>query len=194
MRAVVVYESMYGNTHAIANCIAEGLRDKACDVTVVPVGQATDELLAPPDLLVVGGPTHVHTLPRPSTRKAAAEAAAKPGSGLSLEPGAVGPGLREWLYELRPGDGAVAAAFDTRMDGPTLFTGQASHGIAQRLRRRGYRVLSPVQSFTVSKQNVLDPAQAERARTWGAALAFSAGPYRRALPKAARSGSRSFRP
>lgn len=184
MRAVIVYESMYGNTHAVANCIAEGMRDKACDVTVVAVGQATKDLLGHPDLLVVGGPTHVHALPRPSTRKAAAEAAAKPGSGLTLEPGAIGAGLREWLHDLLPGDGAVAAAFDTRMDGPTLFTGQASHGIAQRLRRRGYRVLTPVQSFVVSKQNVLDPAQAERARTWGAALAFSAGPFRHTAPTA----------
>jgi flavodoxin len=39
MRALVVYESMYGNTHIVANCIAEGLRDKACDVTVMPVNR-----------------------------------------------------------------------------------------------------------------------------------------------------------
>ena len=44
MRAVIVYESMYGNTHAVANSVAEGLRDEACDVTVVPVGKATKEL------------------------------------------------------------------------------------------------------------------------------------------------------
>ena len=27
MKAVVVYESMYGNTHSIASAIAEGLRE-----------------------------------------------------------------------------------------------------------------------------------------------------------------------
>ena len=69
MRAVIVYESMYGNTHAVANSVAEGLRDEACDVTVVPVGRATEELTGHCDLLVVGGPTHMHGLPRPSTRK-----------------------------------------------------------------------------------------------------------------------------
>ena len=184
MRVLVVYESMYGNTHAVANSVAEGLRDKACDVTVVPVGRATEELIRHCDLLVVGGPTHVHGLPRPSTRRAAAEAAEKPDSRLALEPGALGPGLREWLDGLVPLRGIPAAAFDTRMEGPALFTGQASHGIAQRLRRRGYRIVGKVQSFLVSKQNVLGPAEAERARTWGAALAFTAGPFRHATPTA----------
>jgi hypothetical protein len=184
MRAVVVYESMYGNTHAVANLVAEGMRNEACDVTVVPVGRATAELIGHCDLLVVGGPTHVHSLPRPSTRKSAAEAAGKPGSGLTLEPGLPGPGLREWLHDLKPVNGAAAAAFDTRMDGPVLFTGQASRIIAQQLRRRSYRVLTPLQSFTVSKQNVLDASQTERARTWGVALAFAAGPFLRARSSA----------
>src|SRR5262245_12202685 len=122
MRAVVVYESMYGNTHAVANSVAEGLRDKACDVTVVPVSRVREALATPCDLLVVGGPTHVHALSRPSTRRAAAEAADKPGSGLTLEPGALGSGLREWLRDVTPRSGTLAAAFDTRMDGSALFT------------------------------------------------------------------------
>ena len=44
MRALIVYESLYGNTHIIANSIAEGLRDKACDVLIVPVTRATAEM------------------------------------------------------------------------------------------------------------------------------------------------------
>lgn len=177
MRAVVVYESMYGNTHAVANSVAQGLRGEACDVTVVPVSRATADLIGHCDLLVVGGPTHVHGLSRPSTRKSAAAAAGQPGSELTLEPGALGPGLREWLHGLSPVDGVAAAAFDTRMDGPVLFTGQASRGIAQQLRHHGYQVLTPRHSFLVSKQNVLDRSEGERARTWGEALAFAAGPF-----------------
>ena len=64
-RVVIVYESMYGNTHVVANCVAEALRHQACDVTVVPVGKATKELLGHCDLLVVGAPTPVHGLPWP---------------------------------------------------------------------------------------------------------------------------------
>jgi hypothetical protein len=178
MRAVIVYESIYGNTHAVANSVAEGLGDEACDVTVVPVSRATEELTGHCDLLVVGGPTHMHGLPRRFTRKLAAEAAGQPGSRLTLEPGALGPGLREWLHGLTAVDGVTAAAFDTRKDGPVLFTGQASRTIAQQLRRRGYRVLTPWHSFPVSKQNGLDASQAERARTWGQALAFTASSSR----------------
>lgn len=47
MRAVVVYESMYGNTHTIANAIGEELRS-VTDVIVVPVDGA-DAALAVED-------------------------------------------------------------------------------------------------------------------------------------------------
>src|SRR5512142_1600343 len=99
MRALIVYESLYGNTHIVANCVAEGLRDKAFDVTVVPVSRAAAELAGGTDLLVVGGPTRMHRMSSGATRRMAANAAAKPGSGLTLEPGATGAGLREWLHE-----------------------------------------------------------------------------------------------
>ncbi len=84
MRAVVVYESMYGNTHLIADAIAEGLNGPGDDVTVVSVHEATRAVLEGADLFVAGGPTHVHSLTRPSTRKAAVDATEKPDSGLAL--------------------------------------------------------------------------------------------------------------
>ena len=99
MRAVVVYESMYGNTHLVAEAIGAGL-GTAIDVTVVPVSQAGQAVLAGADLVVVGGPTHVHGMSRESTRKAAVETADKPDSELKAEPGALGPGLREWFGSL----------------------------------------------------------------------------------------------
>ena len=96
MRAVVVYESMYGNTHLIADAIGAGL-STAFDVRVVPVSTAWPEVVADADLVVVGGPTHVHGMSRASTRKAAVEAADKPVGGLKVEPDVMGPGLREWF-------------------------------------------------------------------------------------------------
>ena len=59
MRVVIVYESMFGNTHLIADAIAEGLAP-GNEVTVVPVAQAGRELLDGADLVVAGGPTHIH--------------------------------------------------------------------------------------------------------------------------------------
>jgi flavodoxin len=59
MRALVVYESMYGNTHVVAGNIADGLR-ATYEVTLVPVAEVTAELVAGTDLLVAGAPTHMH--------------------------------------------------------------------------------------------------------------------------------------
>ena len=70
MRALVVYESMYGNTHLVADAIAVGLAPLGA-VEVVPVGGATDAVLAGADLLVVGGPTHVHGMSSAMSRKGA---------------------------------------------------------------------------------------------------------------------------
>lgn len=63
MRAVVVYESMYGNTHRIAEAIGAGL-DAPFDVGVVPVAEVSPVVLADAGLVVVGGPTHVHGVSR----------------------------------------------------------------------------------------------------------------------------------
>jgi hypothetical protein len=181
MRAVVVYESMYGNTHLVADAIGAGLRP-AFDVTVVPVAQAGPAVLADADLVVVGGPTHVHGMSRASTRKAAVEAADKPDSGLAIEPGAEGLGLREWFGSLGHYP-ARAAAFDTRMQGPAAFTGRASKGVTRLLRAHGFDVAMPPESFLVTKQNQLVADESTRAREWGAKLAAGAARSREPSPQ-----------
>ncbi len=169
MKAVVVYESMYGNTHIVANAIGEGLGN-AVDVSVVPVDLATRELLASADLVVVGGPTHVHGMSRESTRHAALEAAEKPGKELELDPDAEGEGLREWFDGLDALD-ARAAAFDTRMPGPAVLTGRASKGIVRKLRHLGAPVVAEPTSFLVTKESHLAADQEQAAREWGRELA-----------------------
>ena len=167
MRAVVVYESMYGNTHLVADAIANGLIDVA-DVDVVPVGQATPELLANADFVVVGGPTHVHGMSRASTRKVAVEAVQK-AEELALDRDAPGPGLREWFDSL-PQFSGKAAAFDTRADAPAVVTGRASKGIARQLRRHGFKLLAPPESFLVTKTNELVAGEVARAEIWAVHL------------------------
>ena len=169
MRAVVVYESMYGNTHLIAEAIGAGL-STVFDVRVVPVVQASPEVLADADLVVVGGPTHVHGMSRAATRKAAVEAAGKPAGGLTAEPDALGPGLREWLGSLSRYP-VKAAAFDTRMHGPAALTGRASKGVTRLLREHGFDVAAEPESFLVTKQDRLEPHETARAREWGTNLA-----------------------
>ena len=172
MRALVVFESMYGNTRVIASNIANGLR-ASHEVTVVPVAGATRELIATADLLVVGGPTHMHGMSNAASRRMAAEAARKEGSGLTMDPDVGGPGLREWLNGLGDGHGP-AAAFDTRINGVAVFTGQAGRGIARLLRQHGYALLTAPEGFLIGKQNTLLDGEDSRARSWGSALGTAA--------------------
>ena len=100
MRALIVYESMYGNTHVVANHIADGLRPQF-EVDVVSAEQATPERIAAADLLVVGGPTHVHGMSSEKSRKAAKDSLSKPGTDLRLDADAESEGLRDWFHGLR---------------------------------------------------------------------------------------------
>jgi hypothetical protein len=168
MRALVVYESQYGNTHQVAEAIGEALCPVA-DVDVVSIHEATRELVEAADLLVVGGPTHVHGTSRPSTRAAAAEAVPGPSGDLALDPSAPGDGVREWLEALVPLRGR-AAAFDTRVDMPALVTGRASKAIAKELHRHGLELVCEPESFLVTKQTHLVGGELERAHAWGRAL------------------------
>jgi menaquinone-dependent protoporphyrinogen IX oxidase len=175
MRALVVYESMYGNTHEIAGSIADGLQSNY-EVTLVPVAKATAELVAEADLLVAGAPTHMHGLSSIATRQMAARAAAKDGSELRVDPDADGPGLPEWLKDLGHRDG-LAAAFDTRINGVPVITGRASRAIARLLKRHGYRLVAAPESFLVSWENTLLAGEAARARQWGMTLGAASKAY-----------------
>jgi menaquinone-dependent protoporphyrinogen IX oxidase len=172
MRTVIVYESMYGNTRLVADAIASGL-GPASETVVVPVAEARPGLLDGAGLVVVGGPTHAHGMSRAATRKGAAEAAAKPGGRLTLDPGAKGPGLRDWLADLGRVSGP-AAAFDTRIEGPAILTGQASKGIARLLRKHGLTLAAKPESFLVTRDNQLRQGEEDRARAWGRELASRA--------------------
>ncbi|MCU0261675.1 MAG: flavodoxin domain-containing protein [Ilumatobacteraceae bacterium] len=170
MRAVVVYESMFGNTHVVADHIAEGMRPDH-DVTVVPVDEATAEVLAGVELLVVGGPTHAHGMVSEASRTSAVEMAHRPGSGLELDPDAEGEGLRHWFHHLPKLPGVRAAAFDTRMGSVSpIVSGRASKGIAKRLRHHGLELAADPESFLVDKENHLIEGEALRAREWGESL------------------------
>jgi menaquinone-dependent protoporphyrinogen IX oxidase len=172
MRVVIAFESMFGNTRLVAESIAAGVVDAGGVADILPVRAVTAASLEHADLFVVGAPTHVHGLPRPSTRKGADDMAHKPGVGFVLEPAAREDGVREWFA----GAGLVstpAAAFDTRMHGPALFTGRASVRIARLLRGHGAPLVARPESFMVSKDNRLDPGEADRARAWGAHLVSS---------------------
>jgi len=168
MDAIVVYESVFGNTRAIADAIAEGLGS----VPALPVHEAAQRR-GTVDLLVIGGPTHMHGLPTARSRRLAAEGIHEDGAG-HVEPGATEePGLRVWLREMPPSAAQRVAAFDTRLDRSPWLTGVAARGIARRLRRRGLDVIATESFLVEDSEGPLEEGELDRARAWGAELARS---------------------
>ena len=69
-RALVVYESVFGDAKQIALAIAEGLATRL-PVDVVTARDAPAQVPADVRMLVVGGPTHAFGMPREATREGA---------------------------------------------------------------------------------------------------------------------------
>lgn len=170
MQALIVYESMYGNTREIAEAIAEGFGDGAELRHVREAGAPGDEV----DLLIAGGPTHIHGMTTSLSRQMTIKGAQEDGHG-EIEPDALdAPGLRQWLRDLPHRSDGVAAAFDTRIDRSAAVTGSAARGIAKRLRHHGYEVEEAESFFVDDAEGPLADGEIERARGWGAALRTAA--------------------
>ncbi|MEU8663901.1 flavodoxin family protein [Actinoplanes philippinensis] len=160
MKALVVYESMFGNTAEIARAVADGLAT-CYDVTLAEVREMPPADGA--DLLVVGAPTHAFSLSRPATRADAARQG-------EVRAGAEAVGVREYLDRSSRLDGLAATAFDTRADKPV--TGSAARKAMRRLRRLGCRPVAPVESFRVTGMTgPLAAGELGRARQWAQSIA-----------------------
>lgn len=157
MRVLVVYESMFGNSAAVARTVADSMAEQA-QVRVAEVGTRPD--VSDVDAMVVGAPTHTFGLSRPATR---AEAA-RQGSEAPVD-----FGVREWLIALhRPG--LPVATFDTRVSVP-FMPGSAARKAAAMLRSAGCRLVLPPEGFLVAgTKGPLRDGELDRARRWGALL------------------------
>ena len=165
MGALVVYESMFGSTRAVAQAVADGITS-IMPVEVVEVASAPDPSTLAVDVLVVGAPTHAFGLSRPLTRRAAAHRASKP----LLSPAR---GVREWLGAAGSAHVPVAT-FDTPVTRPNH--GFASHAVERKLRRLGGAALTRPATFYVrgGYEGPLLPGELERAKVWGAEVAGKA--------------------
>lgn len=163
MRALVVYESLWGNTRKVAEAVAEGLRSRM-DVVLADVRTAPEVVGPDVDLLVVGGPTHAFSMSRESTRADAARQGAD-------HQAAAGIGLREWVARIAMGEARPpVAAFDTKIKHPKL-PGSAARAALRGLRRAGFRPVLPASNFYVDgTPGPLTDGELERARAWGERL------------------------
>ncbi|SFE49893.1 flavodoxin family protein [Blastococcus tunisiensis] len=164
-RALVVYESVFGDAKKIALAIAEGLAARL-QVDVASARDAPHQVPGDVRLLVVGGPTHAFGMPKESTREGAVTqyGAEIPDTGL---------GLHEWLDRAQLPPHVNAAAFDTRMDHPKLITrlDHASKTEEKLLRGLGATLAAPAEHFFVTDaKGPLVEGEEDRARQWGTAL------------------------
>ena len=165
MKALVVYESMFGNTEQVAGAVARGLRLEGVDTALVEVGAAPDEVGPDLDLLVAGGPTHAFGMSRTSTRQDAVAKGAPPERAAG--------GLREWLASVRlaPGHSAAFAAFDTRVTKVRWLPQAAGPSAARAARHRGLETLVKPVGFLVDDfSGPLVAHELERAVAWGREL------------------------
>ena len=164
-KALIVVESYFGNTRAIAEAVAAGLIEGGVDAQVVDVSQAPSALPADLDLLVLGAPTHNRGMPTSATRAKACE---------QTEPGEASHGIGGWLEATAIPASTDAAAFDTVISKGWL-SGSAAKAIAKTLERRQGRRTVSVRSFVVTaNKGPLATGQESDAHSWGRELAASA--------------------
>jgi hypothetical protein len=164
MKAVVVYESYWGNTASVARAIAEGLGPTA---RALSTSEAVEEAIAGVDLIVAGSPIIAFQLPTEKTRS---DMAARPDKKAPSPPDLSHPSLRSWLENLPQARGeARAAAFDT---GFKLSPGSAAGTILKLFEARGYQPIGQKHRFLVkTSYGPMKEGELDRAKAWGASLA-----------------------
>ncbi len=163
MKAVVVYQSLWGNTAAIARAIAQGIGPGTPALTT---GEASAEALAGAGLIVAGAPLMAFALPTESVLRGIGEH-----PGRCTRPPDLGhPSMRSWLDALPRGSCRVAA-FETRL---WWSPGTAAGAILRKLEGAGYRAVARPRRYIVKGQyGPLREGQLERAQAWGAELAHA---------------------
>jgi len=159
MKAVVVYESFWGNTAQIARAIAEGIGPNASALTT---DEATGAAIEGADLIVAGAPLLGFNLPTEDMRSSIRNTLGAPAPDLGH------PSMRSWLEGVPVGLGRCAG-FETRI---WWSPGSSAKQISAGLRAKGFMAAGPDEKFLVTgKYGPLKGGELERAKQWGAKLA-----------------------
>jgi flavodoxin len=145
MRALVVYDSFYGNTEKIAEAIGGAITGG--EVSVLRAGEVGPPELENISLLVVGAPT---------------------------QGGRATPQIRDFLDRISKAEinGVDAATFDTRhISKITKLFGYAANKIASSLKKKGANLIAEPEGFFVEgTKGPLTEGELERAAAWGKGL------------------------
>ena len=150
MKALIVYDSVYGNTEKIAKAIGGATTG---DVKVLRIGEANPSELESVDLLIVGSPT---------------------------QGGRATQAIQDFLNKVQEQavKGVNVAAFDTRFSGIKgilvgIF-GYAAGRIANSLKRKGSTLAVSPEGFLVKgTKGPLEEGELERAAVWAKGIVES---------------------
>jgi len=125
IKAIVVYDTKFGNTERIAKVLADGMKERGVKVDCVQVEKVEIDRLTEYDLLAIGGPTHTRNISKP---------------------------IKGFLEKLESVDvrGMKAFAFDIRVK--RLFAGSAGKRIEKALKRLGMSIIRPYSSALVKER------------------------------------------
>jgi flavorubredoxin len=143
-KALVLYNSLYGNTRAVAMSLAAGIREVGVETDCLGIDEVDVEQIPSYDLIAIGGPTHIL---RPSKD------------------------MKEFLQKLKALDlrGRAGFAFDTRnhsrMNSRSLLMleNSAARSIESSMKRCKIRMIVPRESAIVEgREGPLDVGVEER--------------------------------
>jgi flavodoxin I len=146
MKALIVYDSVYGNTEKIAKAVAEAITPTG-EVKMLQTGEANPSELESLDLLIVGSPIHGG---RPT------------------------PGVQDFLNKTTQQSlkDIKVAAFDTRATSKfAKIFGNAAGRIARQLTKKGgVLIASPEGFFVTGTKGPLREGELERAAAWAKSI------------------------
>lgn len=113
-KALVIYDSKFGNTEKIAVALSEGMRKEGLAVDCLKVGNVDPKRLGEYDILAIGAPTQILGISKP---------------------------MKDLLERLEGANlqNKKAFAFDTRLR--SRFGGSAAKGIEKKLKKLGMTIM-----------------------------------------------------
>jgi flavorubredoxin len=146
LKALVVYDTVYGNTEKVAKALATGLQSNGIDVELVKVDAVKFDELGKVDLLCVGSPVHAWSASKP---------------------------VKEFLERLKSVEGLSrkkAFAFDTKLK--SRLAGSAGGKIERKMKNLGLTIAKPSESAIVKgKEGPLEESAEGTFKQIGAELA-----------------------
>jgi flavodoxin len=145
MKALLVYDSIFGNTEKVAKALSSGMREDGIEVDCIRANTVEIGTISNYDVIVVGGPTHK--------------------AGLSET-------MKTFTTQLKKADvkNKLAFAFDTKYN--KRFAGSAANRIEQRMKQYGMKVvMSHVSAIVLGREGPLEDGTEEKFKQIGAGLA-----------------------